>query len=526
MADISQIGVSITGVFGTVIIAHLLIALLPKDSYLPNTLKGKAHFHKLLILTIVVALTDFYFVSFIPTIARINESEIKYLILGIFLVFSLIMVIITIEIRNVILDMKISLITRNERFLRYSLHLILIQEVVVVLFYLVALSNLIIGVDGLPGVAFIFDVNENTELVNLDDISDTKKLVLVLLLNGIKGSFLFLHHGTILLVFITLYVIFEEWNNRTHETPINYFMIFCLGYVIQGMGQIIQSIGVFSTSLTVTPDEDIPILLALPIALGSLIVLVGAIIYYFSFTLAALSLLNNISHLLLPNWARNVSKVVVILFPVLYGTLYLMLAILNAMWFIIGGSTIENLATDLEWATHLVDIPAMILMPLCCGFFFLIAYRQSRGKKRGQELGSYVLWTFFSLFLIFGAGNNTMSAISWFGMLHGPLSLLGAIVLLYGLSRVADHASRHRRVIKHIRDNPDDFIFLAKLGEAERKINIATKVDSLIKTGVIKPLVPTESPPDETQTAAEINSYMAEITKTHQRHRRRRPVTT
>jgi hypothetical protein len=108
-------------------------------------------------------------------------------------------------------------------------------------------------------------------------------------------------------------------------------------------------------------------------------------------------------------------------------------------------------------------------------------------------------------------------------MLHGPLALLGSITLLYGLSRVADHASRYRRVMKHIRETPDDFLFLAQLGEAERKIKIWEKVDSLVTTGIIKPLVPTNKPPDETKIVAEINSYMAEITAQFKRKRRPTP---
>ena len=104
-----------------------------------------------------------------------------------------------------------------------------------------------------------------------------------------------------------------------------------------------------------------------------------------------------------------------------------------------------------------------------------------------------------------------MSTISWFGMLHDSLALLGAITLVYGSSRVTDNASRYRRVIKHIRETPDDFLFLAKLGEAERKIQIWKKGSSLIKTGIIQPLVPTSTPPDETKIAVEINSYWDEI---------------
>ncbi|MFX0126454.1 MAG: hypothetical protein ACFFAE_22745, partial [Candidatus Hodarchaeota archaeon] len=469
MTDITEIGLILTSVIGTIFLAYIITVLLPKKSYLPSILTGKAHLHKLLIFTIIVAVADFYFVSFVPVVSRIGESTVQHLVISFFLIISLIMIVMTIEIRTIVLNMKISLIARNVRFLQYSFYLIIIQEIVVVLFYLVATINLILGVEVLPGIAFIFDIKDS-EIADLSEISDSMKLISILLLTGIKGSFLILHHGSILIVFLTLYVIFEEWNSRTHETPITYFMVFVLGYMIQGMGQLIQSFGVFSTSLFLTPDDKIPIIIALPIALGSLITLIGAIIYYFSFTLAALSLLNNISHLLLPYWARTMSKVIVVIFPILYGILYLMLAILNLIWLIFGGKSIEDLATNLEDFTHMIDIPAMILMPLSCGLFFLVAYGQSRGKKRGQELGSYVLWTFFSLFLIFGSGNNTMSAVSWFGMLHGPLSLLGAIILIYGLSRVADHASRHRRVIKHIRDNPDDFLFLTKLGEAERKI--------------------------------------------------------
>ena len=104
-----------------------------------------------------------------------------------------------------------------------------------------------------------------------------------------------------------------------------------------------------------------------------------------------------------------------------------------------------------------------------------------------------------------------MSAVPWFGMIHGPITLLRSIVFLYGLSRVADHASRYRQVIKYIREKPSDFLFLTKLGEAERKIQIWDKVESLVKEDIIRPLVPIKAPIDENRAAAEIKSYMEEI---------------
>ena len=524
MTDIVQIGIISAILVGTIILAYLITLVLPKRSYLPDNLIGQDNFHKMLALLIVIALADFYFVSFIPVVKRFNNPAIEFVVLGIFLVLSLVSIIICIEIREVILDINISLINRNLQFLQYSIRLILMQGIVVALFYLNGLITLMLGIDTLPGIAFIFEIQES-EISDLNLITDSLPLISVLTLAGIKGAFLLLHHGSIIIVFVTLYVIFEEWSGRTRETSINYFKIFTLGFVIQGMGQVIQSIGIIYASHVITLSNEIPAFISLPITLGSFIVLIGAIIYFISFMLAALSLLGNISHMLVPRKMLAFYKIAVIVFPIIYGILYSLLFLMNLSWFFgIGGSSAEDLAKTLETATHLLDLPAMILLPLGCGLFFLVAYRQSHEKKKGMQLSNYVLWTFMSLFLIFGVGNNTMSAVSWFGMLHGPLTLLGSIVLLYGLSRVADHASRFRQVIKHIRESPDDFIFLAKLGEAERKIQIWAKVESLVKSDIIKPLVPTKTPLDETKAAAEIRSYMDEINAQYKRLQKRPTV--
>jgi hypothetical protein len=282
--------------------------------------------------------------------------------------------------------------------------------------------------------------------------------------------------------------------------------------MIQGIGQFVQAIGVVYASYFLTPTNDIPWFIALPIVLGSMIVLLGAILYYLSFMMASLSLIGNISHLLIPPAILALYKIAVIVFPIIYCILYSLLLILNISWFFgIGGGELEVQADALESFTHLLDIPALIILPVSCGLFFLVAYRQTHEKKKGAQISDYLLWAFLSLFFIFGIGNNTMSAVSWFGMLHGPITLLGSIVFLYGLSRVADHASRYRQVIKYIREKPSDFLFLTKLGEAERKIQIWDKVESLVKEDVIKPLVPIKAPIDETRAAAEIKSYMEEI---------------
>jgi len=397
------------------------------------------------------------------------------------------------------------------------------QEIIIAFFYLDGLITLLLGQESLPGISFIFNLQE-AERVDLTLITETLPLMAVLLLAGIKGAFLFLHHGSIILVFITLYVIFEEWNDRTQETTITFFRVFALGFIIQGMGQIIQTFGLLYSSFILTPNDQIPLISSVPITLGSFLVLIGALVYFVAFILAAVSLLSNISHMLVPPALIALYKVIAVLLPIIYSILYGLLFLLNILWlFDIGGTATQELATGLETMTHLLDLPAMILLPYTCGLFFLVAYRQSRSEKKELQLSNFVMWTFLSLFLIFGIGNNTMSTVSWFGMLHGPLALLGSITLLYGLSRVADHASRFRRVMKHIRETPDDFLFLAQLGEAERKIKIWEKVDSLVTTGIIKPLVPTNKPPDETKVAAEINSYMAEITAQFKRKRRPAP---
>ncbi|MHA2294359.1 MAG: hypothetical protein ACXACK_19530 [Candidatus Hodarchaeales archaeon] len=507
---------------GTIIISYLLTIVIPNKVLLPKNLVGQKNFHKLLVMIIIIALVDFYFVFFVPVVKRLSDPLVQTLILGFFLILSLLVIIVTVEFKKVIIDIKISLIKRNLQFLKYSIQLILIQEMIVSFFYIVSLFSIFLGQDNLPGIAFIFDIQES-ELADITLLTEVFPLISVLLLAGIKGAFLLLHHGSIIVIFITLYVIFEEWNGRTRETTVTFFRWFALGLIIQGVGQIIQSFGLLYSSFVLSANDAIPIISSVPITLGSFFTLIGAITYFISFMLAAVSLLGNISHMLVPPMLIAFYKIVVIVIPVIYGILYGLLFLMNLFWlFNIGDTALGEFADIIETTTHLLDLPAMILLPFTCGLFFLVAYRQSREEKKGIQLSNYVLWTFLSLFLIFGTGNNTMSTVSWFGMLHGPLALLGAITLLYGLSRVADHASRYRRVINHIRETPNDFLFLAQLGEAERKIKIWSKVDSLVKTGIIKPLVPTNTPPDEIKVAAEINAYMAEISA--QFKRKRRPI--
>jgi len=524
MVDIIQIGVIIACFVIAIIIAFLLTLIFPKKSYLPNTLKGQENFYKVLILLVLISLLDFYFVSMVPVVSRLENLLIEFLIMTVFLILSIITIFLCNEIRNLVLNLEISFINRNLNVLKYTMSLILIQATLVSFFYFFGLVTLTLGIDKLPGTVFIFDIKQS-EVANLSLITDSLPLLSVLILSGIKCAFLLLHHGSIILVFITLLVIFDEWSGRTRETSINYFRIFALGFVIQGIGQFIQAFGIVFTSYFLAPELDIPWFFALPIVLGSLIVLIGVILYYFSFMMAALSLIGNISHMLIPPAILALYKITVIIFPIIYSLLYGLLLVLNLFWFFgLGGTEIQNQVNTIESLTHLVDIPAMILLPVSCGLFFLVAYYQTHEKKKGAQISDYLMWAFLSLFFIFGVGNNTMSTVSWFGMLHGPITLLGSIVFLYGLSRVADHASRYRQVIKYIREKPNDFLFLTKLGEAERKIQLWEKVESLVKEDIIKPLVPIKAPIDETKTVAEIKSYMDEIY--HQYKKLQRPTST
>jgi hypothetical protein len=253
---------------------------------------------------------------------------------------------------------------------------------------------LILGVDTLPGVVFIFDIKQS-EVADLSLLTDSLSLFSVLILAGIKCAFLLIHHGSIIIVFITLLVIFEEWSGRTRETSINYFRIFALGFMIQGIGQFVQAIGVVYASYFLTPTNDIPWFIALPIVLGSMIVLLGAILYYLSFMMASLSLIGNISHLLIPPAILALYKIAVIVFPIIYCILYSLLLILNISWFFgIGGGELEVQADALESFTHLLDIPALIILPVSCGLFFLVAYRQTHEKKKGAQISDYLLWAF------------------------------------------------------------------------------------------------------------------------------------
>ena len=160
--------------------------------------------------------------------------------------------------------------------------------------------------------------------------------------------------------------------------------------------------------------------------------------------------------------------------------------------------------------THLTDFLGIWLVPLAAGLFFLAAYIRSK-EKPNVQFSSFLILGFFSILMLFYSGNNTLSLISWNGLTHGQLGVIGILFLMYSLSRVAEHASRHRQVIRKIRENPEDFMFLAELGKSERKIQAWQKIDTMSKEGIIKPLTPVVEKEDETQLAAEVNSYMAEI---------------
>lgn len=524
MAEITTLGIVVLIASLVLVISFVLNKVISPKLVSVVKLRNKDSLYKIFILLALVTLFDFYFVSIIPFVGSISEVEIQALLLFAFMLVTAISYVLVLAVRDSILDIQVSGIARNERFLKLSLDLILVQLMLVTLFYFESVLAVFSDIDTLPGVAFLFDTELAFDLSSLETLGQQEQFM-ILILTGIKGAFLLIHHGSIIVVFVTLFAIFQEWNSRTHETPINYFTLFSLGFVLQGVGQSVQAMGLFFSPFLLTSADEIPAYLSILITVGGFVVIAGMVVYFISFLLAGFSLLGNISHLLAPNWLKNSCKVALVFFPFIYALLYSILGLLNLFWFI-GLPGANDLGISVAELIHLLDFPAIVMLPFASGLFFLVAFRQSRSKEKGKELGQFVLWTFLSLFFLFTIGNNTMSNLTWFGMLHGPLSLFGAILLLFGLSRVADHASRHRRVIKTIRENPDDFAFLHKLGEAERRIQVWAKVDSLVKTGVIKPLVPSGEQPSETQVAQEVSSYMDEITTSRRRERKRKALPT
>ncbi len=70
MVDIIQIGFIGACFVIVIIITYLLTLILPKKSYLPNSLKKQENFYKVLIILVLISLADFYFVSMVPVVSR------------------------------------------------------------------------------------------------------------------------------------------------------------------------------------------------------------------------------------------------------------------------------------------------------------------------------------------------------------------------------------------------------------------------------------------------------------------------
>jgi len=71
MVDLIQIGIATTGMGATLFVALIASMFISNRSFLPDRLSGKAHFKTWLVILILIALADFYFVSFIPVVARL-----------------------------------------------------------------------------------------------------------------------------------------------------------------------------------------------------------------------------------------------------------------------------------------------------------------------------------------------------------------------------------------------------------------------------------------------------------------------
>jgi hypothetical protein len=351
----------------------------------------------------------------------------------------------------------------------------------------------------------------------LTDISSSvADFPLLLIIFVIRSLLVISHHFSVLVGFLSAFLIFNEWGVAMRDPVIGFFKLFAFGYLFQGAGQIFKGISLIGYSVGLYGSD-----LKGPIdfTFGTLAIS-GTVIYYIAFSIASSNLLSNIEHLVFPRWLIKILKATSVIIPFFYACLYLLILIgsffaytvLPDLWLFVDG---------IVQITHTTDFVGIWLVPLAASIFFLAAYIRSK-EKPNVRFSSYLVLGFFSVLLLFYAGNNTLSLISWTGLIHGQIGVIGILFFMYSLSRVAEHASRHRQVIRKIRENPEDFMFLNELGKSERKIQAWAKIDMMAKDGLIKPLTPAAEKKDETQLASEVNSYMAELEAIQKRRAARR----
>jgi len=460
-------------------------------------------------ILLIISLVDFLIGTFFPFLGNGLSFELKVIIICISLITSLISIPVLFSLSKIYpFDIASKKIVRH--LLKIAMTLVIISQIIVVLSYGYELLALFSDVTQLLGTNFIFEIGDPTILTEITE-SFPNYLLLVLILI-LKSLFVISHHSALLICYIGVLFIFWEWGIAMRDPIIGYFKIFAYGYLLQGVGQlflsfwlIIDSFGVFAS----TNDLFYFLLDTLQFT-GGILATLGVTVYYFAFAIACLNLLSNIEHLIFPQWLIITLKCSSVIIPTIYGILYSFNFLGSLLDLIFKDPFLYDLLDFNIQLTHLVDIVGVWLVPLAAGAFFFAGYIRSK-EKPNVTFSSFLILSFLSVFLIFYAGNNTLTVLTWTGLIHGQFGIVGILFFMYSLSRVAEHASRYRQVIRKIRENPEDFMFLAELGRSERKLRAWEKIDSMSKEGIIKPLTPIKEKEDDTKIAAEINSYMAEL---------------
>ncbi len=460
----------------------------------------------LLRILLIIGFIDFFFPVLFPVITDWNPV-LQILLVILQLVVAIIVVFFCYKFVDIVGTRSITENKRNQRLIFMSLYATIAAQLVTILFSLGLILLLVLGIDeGLGGVRTVFPISDDY-LLNVTEISGGKRVVFLAVL-GIKANYLIIHHSSIVIVFFAIARTFQEWLSRVKENTIRFFKYFSYGYAIVGLGNTLQSISIFYGNFVLIIEEDGN---SFPQYLEYINVIIvtfqtfGMIFLYLGYGLASYFLLNNISHHFESKKKLQTLKALTIGIPILYSFTYL------AIFFSIVLALIIPSAIAIEaWAvffSYILDSLGIFLLPLAGGLYFYFAWQ--RGKD--TALGPHLRTAFISVWLIFFAGNNTLSLAAWFGVIHGQFGIIGAIAFLSALAFVSDHASRHRRMIRKIREKPEDFKFLLELGAAERRVQCWQKVESMVKEGVVKPLTPAGEKPDENQATAEVMSYMNEI---------------
>ena len=443
---------------------------------------------------LVISFLDFFVGAFFPFLKGLT-FEIQILFLGTSFLVSLISIPFLFALRSVY-PFDIANKPSLRSFLYISMTLVIISQITATLTLGLEIIAKYSDISQLIGNFFIFETADAFILSDIPD-TDTNYTILVLILI-LRSFFVFSHHSAITMGYLGALLIFSEWGVAMRDPVIGFFKTFCYGYLLQGIGQILVGIWLVADSFGVAIN------LELIQFVGGALATAGILVYYVSFAITCLNLLGNIEHLVFPQWLITILKASAVVIPLIYGILYA----INLFGSLIAIMFLPELYPFLDFVielTHFADIFGVWLVPLAAGAFFMAAYIRSK-EKPNVKFSSFLILSFLTVLLLFFAGNNTLTLISWLGLIHGQFGVVGILFFMYSLSRVAEHASRHRQVIRKIRENPEDFMFLAELGRSERKLQAWAKIDAMSREGIIKPLTPMPEKKDETLVAAEVNS--------------------